>query len=183
MVLSLAAGLVAEAAGVTGEQIYMQQCATCHGKKGEGVAEKYDEPLYGDRSLKSLTRLIERTMPEDEPEKCVGEDAEKVAAYIYEEFYSPAARARMYPPEIAVSRLTVSQFQNSVADLFASFRGDAKPGDEPGLEGSYYDARNFKHDKKAFDRIDRRIEFILAKAARIRTRLVWRSLRLSGTDR
>lgn len=163
--LCFATAVLPAALGATGGQIYMQQCASCHGKKGEGVAEKHDEPLYGDRSLKSLARLIERTMPEDEPEKCVGEDAEKVAAYIYEEFYSPSARARMFPPEIAVSRLTVPQFQNSVADLFASFRGEAKPGDEPGLEGLYYDARNFKHDKKAFERIDPRVEFAFGESS------------------
>jgi hypothetical protein len=37
----------------------------------------------------SLAKLIDKTMPEDEPEKCVGEDARKVAAYIYDAFYSP----------------------------------------------------------------------------------------------
>ncbi|NJN36439.1 MAG: hypothetical protein HC794_04490 [Nitrospiraceae bacterium] len=41
--------------------------------------DKYKEPLYGDRSLASLTRRIERTMPEEEPELCVGEDAAAVA--------------------------------------------------------------------------------------------------------
>ena len=37
-------------------------------------------------------------MPEDAPGECVGEDAEKVAAYIYESFYSKAAQARNQVP-------------------------------------------------------------------------------------
>ena len=58
-----------------GAVIYKKQCAKCHGAKGEGVDEEYDEPLSGDLSLKSLTRLIERTMPEDNEKACVGEEA------------------------------------------------------------------------------------------------------------
>ena len=34
--------------------------------------------------MAGLARLIAKTMPEDDPGECVGEDAEKVAAYIYD---------------------------------------------------------------------------------------------------
>ena len=44
--------------------------------------------------MASLARLIAKTMPEDAPGECVGEDAQKVAAYIYETFYSKDAQAR-----------------------------------------------------------------------------------------
>jgi hypothetical protein len=40
------------------------------------------------------------------PDACVGEEAEQVAAYIYEAFYSPLAQARIRPPEIDLARLT-----------------------------------------------------------------------------
>ena len=55
----------------------------------------------------SLARLIAKTMPEDAPGECVGEDAEKVAAYIYETFYSKDAQARnkFRLPRIELSRL------------------------------------------------------------------------------
>ena len=92
----------AEAAGpevlAKGEAIYRKLCIECHGEKGVGVDDKYKEPLYGDRSLASLTRRIDKTMPEDEAELCVGEDAAAVAAYIYEAFYSPQSRAGQDAP-------------------------------------------------------------------------------------
>src|ERR1051325_5279406 len=66
----------------TGEQIYRQQCASCHGTAGEGTRENYPKPRAGNRSVTQLARLIARTMPKDTEEKCEGEDARKVAAYI-----------------------------------------------------------------------------------------------------
>src|SRR5262245_37487274 len=69
--------------GTTGESIYQSLCATCHGASGEGTAD-HPERLVGDKSVLELTRLIDESMPKDEPEKCVGEDARKVAAYIYD---------------------------------------------------------------------------------------------------
>ncbi|HEX3447358.1 MAG TPA: c-type cytochrome, partial [Isosphaeraceae bacterium] len=62
----------------TGEQIYRQQCAACHGSIGEGTDDHYPRPLMGERSVASLSRLIAKTMPEDAPGECVGEDADKV---------------------------------------------------------------------------------------------------------
>src|SRR6185295_2226357 len=54
----------------SGQQVYKQECARCHGKSGEGVKGKYDEALRGDRTLEKLTRYIERAMPDDNPGKC-----------------------------------------------------------------------------------------------------------------
>lgn len=39
-----------------GAAVYKRLCADCHGSKGEGVAKKYDEPLFGERSLASLAK-------------------------------------------------------------------------------------------------------------------------------
>ena len=78
----------------SGEQIYREQCASCHGKSGEGTPDEYPRALVGDRSVAQLARLIAKTMPEDDPGTCVGEDAEKVATFIYEAFYSKTAQAR-----------------------------------------------------------------------------------------
>ena len=33
----------------TGKQIYGQKCADCHGARGEGVDNKYQEALVGDQ--------------------------------------------------------------------------------------------------------------------------------------
>jgi mono/diheme cytochrome c family protein len=122
-----------------GAAIYTKVCADCHGKHGEGVKDEYDEPLVGDRSLAALTKRIARTMPDDDPGSLSPEDAAQVAAYIYGAFYSPAAQARLHPPEIDLARLTVPQFRTSIADLIAGFRGGFKgpPQGPHGLKGFY----------------------------------------------
>lgn len=124
-----------------GKVIYDKQCLECHGDRGQGVEGKYDEPLIGESSLASLTRRIERTMPEDNEDACVGDDARAVAEYIYDAFYSVEAQARLNPPAKDLARLTVPQFRNSVADLIGRFRmgpGFDRPlGGEPGLKAIY----------------------------------------------
>ncbi|MDX1953678.1 MAG: DUF1592 domain-containing protein [Verrucomicrobiota bacterium] len=144
----------------SGQEIYKEMCAHCHGENGEGVADKYDESLYGDRSLPALTKYIDRTMPEDNPDKLDAKGAAKVAEYIYGAFYSPAARAKVAPPKVELSRLTVSQYQNAVADIFDSFKEKpSKLTEERGLRGEYFNARDFNREKKAFERIDGQILF------------------------
>jgi hypothetical protein len=170
----------ARAAERTGEQIYVEMCAKCHGPMGEGVAGKYDEALHGDRSVEQLGKLIAKTMPEDKPGTCVGEDAQNVAQYIFDSFYSPAARARMSPARIEFQRLTVRQYRSSVADLLGSFRPEpeqrrlpapstqpsTQPATQPvepggGLHAQYYSTRRF--NRTAFERIDPRVEFVFAR--------------------
>ena len=98
LLLATSAGMLS-AADRTGEQIYRAQCVKCHGTVGEGT-KKYDESLTGDWSLQKLTAEIEKTMPDGMAELCVGEDAAKVAKYIYDAFYSPDAQARNQPARI-----------------------------------------------------------------------------------
>jgi hypothetical protein len=125
--------------GHLGAKVYQQMCVDCHGTKGEGVADKYDEPLVGNRSVASLTRYIARAMPEGKEGTCVGDDAANVAAYIFDSFYSPAAQARLNPVRESLARLTVAQYQNSVADLIGRFRPgfDRAPENERGLKARY----------------------------------------------
>ena len=160
--LALAAsGVWASASELSrGAKLYQDQCVKCHGPKGEGVADEYDEPLYGERSLASLTRLIERTMPEDDPDKCLGEDAEAVASYIYDAFYSLQARARINPPTIDPARLTNRQYRESVTDLIATFLDPARPESTGGLEAEYYQSKGMnKKDQRKLERVDQRIDF------------------------
>jgi mono/diheme cytochrome c family protein len=115
--LALALGLGGHAAAAAGRapdgrEIYRQQCVSCHGKNGEGVKGKYDDALHGDWSIEKLTRYIHRTMPEDAPEKCQGPEADAVARYIYDAFYSRAARVRNNPPRVELARLTNRQYLN-----------------------------------------------------------------------
>jgi cytochrome c553 len=164
--LNLAIGLVmlipfssmAAAADKTGEQIYKQQCARCHGANGEGT-KKYPQPLTGDQSVARLSQVIAKTMPENDPGSCVGADADNVARYIHDTFYSPLAQARNNPPQISFSHLTVRQYRNSIADIIGSFRGGAKLDERRGLHGEYFNARFFQNNKKLIDRVDGQVQF------------------------
>lgn len=158
-VLSQAAPQGAAAEQRTGEQIYLQMCAACHGARGEGDNKNYPQPLAGDRSVLELSQYIEKTMPEDAPGKCVGDDAKQVATYIYEAFYSPIAQARNKPPQIELARLTVRQYRNSIADLIGSFRPAATWTKERGLKGEYFKNRRMRNEDRAIDRIDSVIKF------------------------
>ncbi len=139
----LGVAIVSAHAGVgpplTGEQIYRTKCAACHGARGEGTADHFPRALVGDRTVASLSRLIAKTMPEDAPGECVGEDADKVASFIYDAFYSKAAQARskFKPPRIEPARLTVRQYKTAVTDLLASFSSPAQTDDQHGLAAEY----------------------------------------------
>ncbi|HEV3121656.1 MAG TPA: DUF1592 domain-containing protein, partial [Isosphaeraceae bacterium] len=101
---------------------------------------------------------IAKTMPDDDPGACVGEDAQKVAAYIHEAFYSRTAQARNKPARIELSRLTVRQYRNAVADLVGSFRNAGSWGVERGLRGQYFKSRR-RGGSPAFERVDPEVKF------------------------
>ncbi len=150
---------VAEAA-LSGAKIYHDQCIRCHGENGQGVAGKYDETLHGERSIESLAKYVARTMPEDTDEKVTPAEARAVAEYMHGTFYSPAARANLNPAKIDLSRLTVRQYRESVADLIGSFRPVKQASQSGGLSAEYFQSKGMnKKDKKALDRVDPRIDF------------------------
>ncbi|MDA1275994.1 MAG: DUF1592 domain-containing protein [Verrucomicrobia bacterium] len=159
-----------------GAVIFRDMCASCHGTDGQGVANKYDEPLAGSRSLSSLARFIERKMPEEKPEACIGDEARQVADYIYNEFYSfEARRKKGLIPRIELARLTLPQYRNAAADLLGLFTplptqgGERGPDDdkevsntktESGLRAEYYQSKGMsKADQLQLQRIDRDIDF------------------------
>src|SRR6185503_16105566 len=146
---------------LAGRDIFRQRCAKCHGRAGEGVKGKYDGPLQGERPLEKLTRYIEHNMPDDAPGTCTGRDAESVAHYIYQTFYSQEARLRSSkPPRVELLRLTNLQYLNSVADLIKHFAPkEAVPGEERGLRATYWSWKDYVGDKKALERIDLQVDF------------------------
>jgi cytochrome c5 len=154
-----------------GKVIYQKLCVECHGEDGRGAPPHFEEPLRGNRTVAWLAKRIDRTMPEDDEDACVGEDAEAVADYIYHAFYSPQARAGEELVKRDFSRLTVPQFQNSLTDIFAHFqwRPDRPETAEHGLAATYYGGGNFGRrntDQKGaernainFSRLDPQISF------------------------
>lgn len=142
-----------------GEVIFKQQCASCHGAKGEGVKTEYAQPLVGDKSLMELTALVEKTMPEGEPDAINGVEVENVTKYVYDSFYSPIAQARNQSARIELSRLTVRQYQNTITDLIGSFRQPTSWPEQRGLRGEYFKSRRTRGNDRAIDRTDPVVNF------------------------
>lgn len=142
-----------------GAKIYATQCASCHGAKGEGTDEHFSDPLRGVMGIEELTEYINDTMPEEDPDSCVGEEAEQVAQYIFEAFYSEAAVRRATTARLELSRLTVRQYQESIADLIGSFGDPLWISDEHGLAAIYFGSRGWRENRKLAEQIDPVIDF------------------------
>ncbi len=147
-------------AAPNGSQLFRQDCAKCHGKKGEGVKGKYDDALHGDWSIEKLSRYIAKNMPDDDPGSLKTPDADAVARYIYSSFYSREARFRDHPPRIDLIHLTNRQYVNTVADLIKHFTGGDDPlSEERGIHAAFFNSRNSEDKHKVDDRVDRHIGF------------------------
>ena len=143
-----------------GERIYRKQCQRCHGADGKGNKEEEVAPLHGEITLAELVKNIDEAMPEDDPEACRGDDARAVAAFVFASFYRPASsRAGGRRPVIELSRLTVRQYRQAIADLGAEFLGHVDAKYDGGLTGTYYDDARFRKNKKAFTRVDPVVQF------------------------
>jgi hypothetical protein len=139
----------------SGEQVYRQKCASCHGAKGEG-GKTYSKALTGQQSVEQLTRFIGKSMPPGKP--CSAPEAKKVATYIYDAFYSPIAYARVRPARVDLSRLTVRQYYNTIVDLVGSFRSPQTIDTQRGLKAIYFKTRHI-YQGKVFERVDPVVDF------------------------
>jgi prenyltransferase beta subunit len=172
---ALISGLVyctfANAGEPPGAAVYQQKCARCHGKAGEGT-KAHPHALIGNRSLVQLTKYIAKFMPEDAPRTLNDKDAQAVATYIFDAFYSPAAQARIKAPRVELARLTVNEYRNAVADLVGGFHTGAPRAknakDDLGLRGDYFTGPPGGKKKSgrtlAFARIDPLVQFDFASA-------------------
>jgi len=142
-----------------GKAIFETQCMKCHGESGVGVEEFCSDPLRGDLPVVPLSEVIAETMPEDDPEACLGTEAFEVASYIHGAFYGKAAQLQLQPPRATLSRLTKTQLRQSLADLFAYHGEVVSPVKDQGLEGLYYDGAGKNADHKEIERTDRVLDF------------------------
>ncbi len=69
---------------VEGEQLYVQQCASCHGGQGQGASAPALVGCSRCDSLDDLTQKIENDMPRGNPGNCIDACAQDTAAYIFE---------------------------------------------------------------------------------------------------
>jgi hypothetical protein len=158
-------GMASAAARKSGADIYKQMCVKCHGKAGEGVKGKYDDVLYGDWSVEKLTRYIDKNMPEDKPGKCVGPDADAVARYIYDAFYTKEARARNNPARVDLVRLTNRQYLNTATDLLRELQGGELKllSSQHGLQASYSARQGRRSEGNTgsgrVEKVERQIDF------------------------
>ena len=152
-----------ETTQLDGAAIYKSQCVQCHGETGQGVEGYYDSPLVGDLSIKELAKIIDQTMPEDDPSKCVGDDATAVATYMHGAFYSPAARDKNLQASVELSRLTANQYLLTVSDLLATFGRQPASENAPGLKGEYFTKKGINYTyglkQRTFERIDTIVDF------------------------
>ncbi len=149
----------------TGAQVYQEQCAKCHGAKGDG-GKGYSLPLRGKLSIAELGAFIKKSMPPG-AKHCLSPDADKVASYIHGAFYSPVAQERNRPPGISMSRLTVRQFRNAIADLVGGYHPATPAIKAEGLRGQYFKGQNFNGNERLLDRVDRQVAFDFGSAGPI----------------
>lgn len=141
-----------------GKLIYAEHCVRCHGKNGQGTSD-YSESLYGDLAISDLAKSIALTMPESDPNAVVGAEANQVAEYIYDQFYSRAAQRRLHPVRVELARLTVRQYKESVADLGNAFGRPFDFPNERGLYGSYFASRNWTKKRQLSQQTDPTLDF------------------------
>jgi cytochrome c553 len=182
LLLLCARGACAGAEVPAGEQIYKKQCARCHGPAGEG-SKHTKRRLEGDQSVAQLADVIRRTMPESAPMTLTEEEARAVAAYAHGRFYSRVARERNRPARIALTRLTVRQYRQALADLVGSFRWKRQEDDQRGLKAEYFKGRQFRNPDRVVARIDPQVAFDFGTDAPIPEKMPGRefSLRWRGS--
>lgn len=101
-----------------GENLYLQQCAGCHGNNAEGSS--HFPTLNSERDLNEMIAYIVTAMPLENPAACDQQCAENIAAFIQTLWVpgiacTPGSTPGYGPRQIKV--LTQSEYQHSVEDL------------------------------------------------------------------
>ncbi len=159
----VAGGELAAQSPDRGQEIFVQHCVQCHGARNEGVAGQFDHPIAGPATREELGSFIEQTMPVGNPELVAGEDAGRVADFILRNFLAGPEQAA--PPRIELSHLTVTQYENSLADIFAGLVGTTRPETAGGLSAEYRNSREFWKSDPLLARTDSRIRFDFGEAS------------------
>jgi hypothetical protein len=140
-----------------GQALFASKCAPCHGAKGQG-GPGYKAALKGTLSVGELGNFIAKSMPPG-AKHCPAPQATQIAEYMYNAFYSPLAQERNRPARVELSRLTVRQFRNAVADLVSGFHPAVPNSATHGLHAFYYKGRGRDKANRVIDRIDPDIRF------------------------
>ena len=145
--------------------LFREHCSRCHGDNGEG-SDSYPDPLQGNLSVNQLVSYIDKTMPEDDPSQVTGESAKHIAETIHSSFYSLIAQDKNKKARLELSRLTVRQMRESLADIIGSFRRPHPTADKQrGLRAEYFDSRKFSKRSCVLERLDPKIQFFFGEAS------------------
>ena len=145
--------------------LFRKHCSRCHGDKGKG-SKNYPDPLQGNLSVNQLTHYIDKTMPENNPSQVTGESAKVIAETIHPSFYSLIAQEKNKKARLELSRLTVRQMRESLADIVGSFRSPyPKIDQQRGLRAEYFDSRKFSKRSLVLERLDPKIQFSFGEAS------------------
>lgn len=104
---------------MTGEQLYVNLCADCHGidASGGSVGVPFDTP----RPIPQMIEFVALNMPQDDPQSCDTECATKVVNYIadnlWEDEQELSCEGTVYGAR-QLKLLTRSEYQRTVEDLF-----------------------------------------------------------------
>ncbi len=139
-----------------GEALFAKVCAPCHGVNGAGGAA-FPRPLTGSKSVAELGKFISQSMPPG-PKKTPLPQAQQIAAFMVDAFYSPLAQERNRPAKVSLARLTVKQFKNSIADLIGDYHS-VVPGTPGGLRGEYFKNRERSQKNRVIERVDPEVKF------------------------
>ena len=145
--------------------LFREHCSRCHGNNGEG-SDSYPDPLQGNLSVNQLVSYIDKTMPDDDPSQVTGESAKHIAETIHSSFYSLIAQDKNKKARLELSRLTVRQMRESLADIIGSFRHPhPKAEKQRGLRAEYFDSRKFSKRSCVLERLDTKIQFFFGEAS------------------
>ena len=84
--------------------------------------------------------------------------ANEIAKYMHDAFYSPIAQERIRPPRVTLQRLTVKQFRNALADLIGP-EHQALSGEPGAVTGNYYKKNPWDNKNRLIERKDTSINF------------------------
>ncbi|CAN5662800.1 PA14 domain-containing protein [soil metagenome] len=139
-----------------GKKLFASNCAKCHGTEGKG-GPGFSKPLRGKLSVAELTKFVHTSMPPGQGTPTP--EAQKIAAYMSDAFYSPVAQERNRPARVELARLTVKQYRNAVADLLGDSQPAVPSGASHGLSAEYFKSRDMDDKQRVLQRVDPQVNF------------------------
>jgi hypothetical protein len=101
-----------------GEQIYAQMCKSCHGAQGEGGSGPVLRDEYLKHDLASLVGIVDARMPLGQADRCRGQCANDVGAFVFEKLRGPIVCQGPKLLARGVRLLSKREYAATVADLF-----------------------------------------------------------------